>query len=81
MYNEHYFEREYDYDKEPVIYMGALRHIQDHLEVVLEALYGDGSLDLRTFENSLDEVVNGLDMCLPRSDLTIERKLYKKQVA
>jgi hypothetical protein len=81
MYNEHYFEPDYDYDKEPVIYSGALRHIQDHLEVVLDALYGHGSLDLGVFENSLDEVVNGLDMRLPRSDLTIERKLYKKQVA
>ena len=77
MYNEHYFEDDYDYDKEPAIYSGALRHIQDHLEVVLDTLYGDGWIDLDKLENSLDEVVNGLGLSLPKNDLMVERRRFK----
>lgn len=73
MYNEHYFESDYDCDKEPVIYAGNLRHICEHLEVVLSELYGDAPFDLGRLENSLDEVANGLGMNLPRNDLMVER--------
>jgi hypothetical protein len=74
MYNEHYFE-DYRDDHEPVIYAGSLKHIQHHLEAVLDCLYGDGSIDLAMLENSLDEVANGLGMHLPRNDLLIERSV------
>ena len=73
MYNEHYFESEYDYDCEPVIYSGALKHICENLEVVLSELYGNKPIDLSLLENALDEVANGLGMHLPINDLMIER--------
>ncbi len=76
MYNEHYFEKEYDcdYDSDPVLYSGALKHICEHLEAVLSELYGNQTIDLCLLENSLDEVAHGLGMRLPCNDLSIQRK-------
>jgi len=62
------------YDDEPVIYSGALSHIQEHLAVVLGQLYGDCQIDIGLLENSLDEVSHGLGMSLPNGGMKIQRK-------
>lgn len=78
MFNPDFYER-YEYDdsdyEEPVIYSGALSHICDHFEAVLEMLYGEGSIDFDDLERSLDEVAHGLGMRLPMGNLMIRRKV------
>lgn len=80
MYNENYFEDYRDEDNEPVIFSGALSHIQENLEAVLDVLYGETVIDIDEFERCLEEVVNGLGSSLPRSDLMIERKKKRPDV-
>lgn len=68
----------YDDFDEPVIFSCALRHICEHMEVVLDQLYSKEKIDLGLLENSLDEVVHGIGLRLPINDLTITRKYEAK---
>ena len=79
MFNPDYYEA-YGYDiddEEPIIYSGALSHICDHFEAVLDILYGDEPIDFDDLERSLDEVAHGLKMRLPAGKINIERKEAK----
>jgi len=75
MLKEHpdYYERDVDYDLEPVMYQGQINHITEHFEAVLGMLYGNSDIDLESLERSLDEVANSLGLRLPMNDMNLCR--------
>ena len=82
MLKEHpdYYERDIDYDHEPVIYAHHLSHICEHFEAVLSQLYGKTPIDMESLERSLDEVANGLGLRLPMSDLNLQQQSYEEDL-
>ena len=49
-----------------------LDHARDHMKAVLEALYGNGSLE--NLESSLEEVLSILEMKLPTVNLCVRKE-------
>lgn len=82
MLKEHpdFYERDVDYDLEPVMYAGQLSHITEHFEAVLSLLYGNTPIDLERLERSLDEVANGLGLRLPRNDMILCQQSYSEDL-
>jgi hypothetical protein len=66
---------DHDYD-EPIIFSSQLSHMREHMEAVLDLLYGEGSIDLGMLENSLEEVVHGLGMNIPKSEIMVDRRYF-----